>query len=95
MNAMTLREAKQNLEHLVTRVLADAEPTIVVSDSGEKSSWLGWMSTIGGRKRCTCFPLQRMQRICENQSPKPNLAQPRLTSCSTYETRLDNKCLEK
>ena len=36
MNVMTLREAKQNLEHLVTRVLADAEPTIVVSDSREK-----------------------------------------------------------
>ena len=41
MNAMTLREAKQNLEHLVTRVLADAEPTIVVSDSGEKVVVLG------------------------------------------------------
>ena len=52
MNAMTLREAKQNLEHLVTRVLADAEPTIVVSDSGEKVVVLGldeynwWKATL-------------------------------------------------
>jgi len=36
MNAMTVREAEQNLDRLVTRVVADAEPTIVVSETGEQ-----------------------------------------------------------
>lgn len=36
MNAMTVREAEQNLERLITRVIADAEPTIVVSETGEQ-----------------------------------------------------------
>lgn len=36
MNAMTVREAEQNLERLITRVIADVEPTIVVSETGER-----------------------------------------------------------
>lgn len=36
MNAMTVREAEQNLERLITRVVADAEPTIVVSETGKQ-----------------------------------------------------------
>lgn len=36
MNAVTLKEAKRNLEQLVEQVLADAEPTIVVAESGEQ-----------------------------------------------------------
>lgn len=36
MNAVTLKEAKRNLEQLVEQVIADAEPTIVVADSGEQ-----------------------------------------------------------
>lgn len=36
MNATTVREAQQNLERLINRVIADAEPTIVVSESGEQ-----------------------------------------------------------
>ncbi|MBP8251982.1 MAG: type II toxin-antitoxin system prevent-host-death family antitoxin [Herpetosiphon sp.] len=34
MNAITLQEAKQQLEYVVNRVIDDAEPTIVVSESG-------------------------------------------------------------
>ena len=34
MNAVTLKDAKLNLERLVEQVVADAEPTIVVTDSG-------------------------------------------------------------
>lgn len=36
MNAMTIQEAEQNLARLITRVIADAEPTIVVSETGEQ-----------------------------------------------------------
>ena len=34
MNAITLKKAKQDLESLVEQVIADAEPTIVVTESG-------------------------------------------------------------
>jgi antitoxin YefM len=40
MNAVTLKEAKLHLEQLVTRVIADAEPTIVVTESGERAVFL-------------------------------------------------------
>lgn len=40
MNAVTLKEAKLHLERLVTQVIADAEPTIVVSESGERAVFL-------------------------------------------------------
>ena len=40
MNAVTLKEAKRNLEQLVEHVIADAEPTIVVADSGEQVVFL-------------------------------------------------------
>lgn len=36
MNAVTLKDAKLNLERLIERVIADAEPTIVVTESGEQ-----------------------------------------------------------
>jgi antitoxin YefM len=34
MNAVTLKEAKLHLEELVERVIADAEPTIVLTEGG-------------------------------------------------------------
>lgn len=34
--AVTLKDAKRNLPRLVEQVLADAEPRIVVTDSGEQ-----------------------------------------------------------
>ena len=34
MNAVTLRQAEQNLESLITQVVSNAEPTIVSTDSG-------------------------------------------------------------
>ncbi|MCU0493349.1 MAG: type II toxin-antitoxin system prevent-host-death family antitoxin [Chloroflexaceae bacterium] len=37
MNAVTVREAQQNLEQLIARVIDDAEPTIVVSERGEQA----------------------------------------------------------
>ena len=36
MTAVTLNEAKEDLEHLIERVIADAEPAIVCTDSGER-----------------------------------------------------------
>ena len=36
MNAVTLNEAKQNLERLIDRVIEDAEPAILCTDTGQK-----------------------------------------------------------
>ena len=36
MQAITLKDAKRNLPPLVQQILADAEPRIVVSDTGEQ-----------------------------------------------------------
>ena len=36
MNAVTLADAKENLERLIEQVLADAEPTILCTETGEK-----------------------------------------------------------
>jgi antitoxin YefM len=36
MNAVTLADAKENLERLIEQVLADAEPAIVCTEKGEK-----------------------------------------------------------
>ncbi len=36
MNAITLKEAQLKLQQVVEQVIADAEPTIVVSDRGEQ-----------------------------------------------------------
>ena len=40
MNAVTLKEAKLKLEQLVEQVIADAEPTIVITESGEQVVFL-------------------------------------------------------
>jgi antitoxin YefM len=37
MNAVSLKDAKLHLEELVERVIADAEPTIVLMESGEQA----------------------------------------------------------
>lgn len=36
MNAVTLADAKKNLERLIEQVLADAEPAILCTEKGEK-----------------------------------------------------------
>jgi antitoxin YefM len=36
MNAVTLADAKKNLEQLIEQVLADAEPAILCAENGEK-----------------------------------------------------------
>ena len=36
MNAVTLNEAKQNLERLVAQVIADADSTIICTDAGQQ-----------------------------------------------------------
>ena len=36
MHAVTLKEAKRNLERLLTQVIDDAEPTIVVLETGQQ-----------------------------------------------------------
>jgi antitoxin YefM len=40
MNAVTVNEAKRNLERLIEQVIADAEPTIVVTESGQQVVFL-------------------------------------------------------
>ncbi len=37
MNAVTVSEAKRDLERLIERVISDAEPTIVVTESGAQA----------------------------------------------------------
>jgi antitoxin YefM len=52
MTAVTLKEAKLNLESLLERVLADAEPTIVVTETGEQvvvlplAEYSAWKETL-------------------------------------------------
>jgi antitoxin YefM len=36
MNAVTLNEAKQNLEQLIETAIANAEPTIICTDKGQR-----------------------------------------------------------
>lgn len=36
MYAVTVRDAQQNLEKLIERVVADVEPTIVIGDKGDR-----------------------------------------------------------
>jgi antitoxin YefM len=36
MDAVTLNNAKENLEQLIAQVIANAEPTIVVTETGER-----------------------------------------------------------
>jgi antitoxin YefM len=40
MQAVTLKEAKKNLEQLIDQVIADAEPTIVVTETGQQVVFL-------------------------------------------------------
>jgi antitoxin YefM len=37
MNAITVKEAERDLERLIEQVIADAEPTIVVTESGQRA----------------------------------------------------------
>lgn len=40
MNAVTLKDAKLNLEELVEKVISNAEPTIIVTEGGEQVVFL-------------------------------------------------------
>lgn len=40
MNAVTVKEAKSNLEQLINKVIDDAEPTIVVTEAGQRVVFL-------------------------------------------------------
>jgi len=40
MNAVTLKEAKQNLEQLIEQAITNAEPTIICTDSGQRVVFL-------------------------------------------------------
>jgi len=37
MNAITARQARQSLDRLIKRVIADVEPTIICNDQGESA----------------------------------------------------------
>jgi antitoxin YefM len=36
MNAVTINEARRNLDSLIAKVLSNAEPTIITTDTGQK-----------------------------------------------------------
>jgi antitoxin YefM len=40
MNTITLKEAERNLEQLVEQIIADAEPVMVVTESGDRVVFL-------------------------------------------------------
>jgi antitoxin YefM len=42
MNATTVKEAKKNLDRLIEQVNADAEPTIICGDQGQKAVLLSF-----------------------------------------------------
>jgi len=52
MNALTLAEAKANLERVIQQVLADAEPAVLCTEQGDKvvlvslDEFNGWKETI-------------------------------------------------
>jgi len=52
MNAITIEEAKQNLDHVIEHVISDVEPTIILSEHGEKAVLLSldefnsWQETL-------------------------------------------------
>ena len=52
MNATTVKEAKKNLDRLIEQVNADAEPTIICGDQGQKAVLLSleefnsWQETL-------------------------------------------------
>jgi antitoxin YefM len=52
MNATTVNDAKNNLERLIEQVTADAEPTIICGDQGQKAVLLSleefnsWQETL-------------------------------------------------
>ena len=52
MNAVTLKEAKLRLEQIVEQVIADAEPTILVTEAGRQVVFLpldeynSWQETL-------------------------------------------------
>lgn len=52
MNAVTVKEAKRNLERLIEQVVEDAEPTIIITESGHKvvilplDEYTSWKETL-------------------------------------------------
>jgi len=52
MNAVTVNEAKKDLDHLIERVNSDVEPTIICGDQGQKAVLLSleefnsWQETL-------------------------------------------------
>ena len=49
MNATTVQEAKKNLDRLIEQVNADAEPTIICGDQGQKAV-LSWKNLTPGKR---------------------------------------------
>lgn len=70
MNAITVKQAKKELNRLIEQVIADAEPTIICSEVGEKAVLLSMTSSIRGRKLVICFQIRQMPSICASQSLK-------------------------
>ena len=52
MNAVTAKRAKKNIDSLITKVISDAEPTIICNNSGEQAVLLSldefnsWQETL-------------------------------------------------
>ena len=89
MNAVTLKSAKLNLERLVEQVIADAETTIIVTESGEQvvflpldeyNSWKETLYLLWNPANCGS--------PCGGRSPRPRPARRRSGSSAKHEADL-------
>lgn len=82
MHAVTIKEAQRDLERLLTQVVDDAEPTIVVLESGQQvvvaplDDYTAWQETT------ICWQTRPMPRICGNPSLKRVPAMLMIGSCN-------------
>jgi prevent-host-death family protein len=67
MNAVTLADAKENLEQLVEQVLADAEPAILCTEKGEKVVLVSLDEFNSWKRLSTCSGTPPMPPIFESQ----------------------------
>jgi prevent-host-death family protein len=85
MNAVTLKEAKLNLEQLVEQVIADAEATIVVTESGNQVVFLPLDEYNSWKETLYLLANPPTPTICAGRSPRLRRMMCKSTSSSKNE----------
>ncbi len=70
MDAVTLKDAKRNLEQLVEQVIADAEPTIVVTESGDQVIFLPLDEYNSWKETLYLLGTPPTRNVCCGRSPR-------------------------